>query len=306
MLQPLAAQRERIGGFINSASDTAAATAERRADLEASLQKLPGFLRELELTMAELDSFSERATPVVSDLGDAAPDLTRMTLALGPFAKGGTKALVSPRPSCRGGRARPAGIAPGPGRIVKRLAAALRAPATTLARLLESLEDRNAIPYLAQLIYNTSGAINAFDSYGHLLRALFPLNNCVDYVFDVSELACDADFTANEDPFGPGRAAAKEGDGAPTAAERRSATLHEELLEQIGAGQSEPAEPTEPSEPAASPGPDEPDGDAGNEPELEPPGEDAATPGNAPDMAGARLLLDYLIGAPEGAGGAGR
>ena len=41
--------------------------------------------------MNELDDFAESSTPVVSDLGDAAPDLTRMTEALGPFCRAATR-----------------------------------------------------------------------------------------------------------------------------------------------------------------------------------------------------------------------
>ena len=51
VLQPLASKRDSIGNFINEAAVTAEATAERREDLEAQIQKLPGFLRELRLTM---------------------------------------------------------------------------------------------------------------------------------------------------------------------------------------------------------------------------------------------------------------
>ena len=94
-LQPLAAKRDSIGRFINAAATTAAATAERRADLEAQFQKLPGFLRELRLTMEELDDFNESSTPVLSDLSDASEDLTRINVALGPFADAGTISLKS-------------------------------------------------------------------------------------------------------------------------------------------------------------------------------------------------------------------
>ncbi len=95
VLQPLAAKREHIGNFINEAAVTASATAERRADLEAQFQKLPGFLRELRATMIELNDFNLASTPVLSDLSDAAPDLTRINTALGPFADAGTVSFKS-------------------------------------------------------------------------------------------------------------------------------------------------------------------------------------------------------------------
>ena len=77
-LGPLARERDSVSGFINNANIAAQATAERRDDLEAQFEKLPGFLVELRATMNELDNFAESSTPVVSDLGDAAPSLTRI------------------------------------------------------------------------------------------------------------------------------------------------------------------------------------------------------------------------------------
>ena len=89
VLAPLARERAHIKGFINNAETTAAATAERRADLEAQFVRLPGFLRELRLTMTELDRFNEQGEPVIADLGAAAPALTRVNTALEPFADAG-------------------------------------------------------------------------------------------------------------------------------------------------------------------------------------------------------------------------
>ena len=50
-----------MAGFINNANTTAQATAERSADLEAGLERFPGYLRELRPTMVELRRFSDQA-----------------------------------------------------------------------------------------------------------------------------------------------------------------------------------------------------------------------------------------------------
>ena len=47
VLAPLARERRAVAGFINNANTTAQATAERSADLEAGLERFPGYLREL-------------------------------------------------------------------------------------------------------------------------------------------------------------------------------------------------------------------------------------------------------------------
>ena len=61
--------------------------------MEASLQKLPAFLRELRGTMASFEYFSKAGTPVSEALAEAAPSLTEATRALTPFSAAST---VSP------------------------------------------------------------------------------------------------------------------------------------------------------------------------------------------------------------------
>ena len=82
-------------GAIENTSAVAAATAERRADLEVDIERLPRFLRELRPTMTRLGALADEMTPVLSDLGDAAPDINRFVIELGPFAQAGIPALDS-------------------------------------------------------------------------------------------------------------------------------------------------------------------------------------------------------------------
>ena len=51
------------------------------------IQRLPEFLRELRPTMVRLGALSDEMTPVMSDLGDVAPDINRFLLELGPFSR---------------------------------------------------------------------------------------------------------------------------------------------------------------------------------------------------------------------------
>jgi phospholipid/cholesterol/gamma-HCH transport system substrate-binding protein len=192
VLGPLARDRSSISGFINNADTVAAASAERGADIEAGFQRLPGALREVRSTMTQLRNFSDQATPVFSDLGDAAPSLNRATRALGPFASAGTGALTTLGDAAA--EAQDPLIASDPVVVDIRELAKSGKPATkNLARLLRSLRKTEGFKFLTQLIYFTSGSINSFDSYGHFLRALLPTNNCVDYEL-VPEPGCDSNF----------------------------------------------------------------------------------------------------------------
>src|SRR5205814_5563542 len=95
VLAPLARERAHVAGFIDNANATAEATAERARDLSAGIHRLPGFLGQLHSTMTQLRLLADRGTPVVTDLGAAAPSLTRATRALGPFADSAQPALLS-------------------------------------------------------------------------------------------------------------------------------------------------------------------------------------------------------------------
>ena len=86
-LAPLAREKRQLTGFIESAGDTATATAERREDIARGIQRFPAFLRELQPLMADLQGFAEQATPVATNLNRSGRDVSRVFQALGPFSK---------------------------------------------------------------------------------------------------------------------------------------------------------------------------------------------------------------------------
>lgn len=223
VLAPLARDRDRIGSFIRNATITAEATAERRVELEQNFQKLPGFLREVRLTMPELQSFADQATPTIGALGDAAPALTRATVALEPFADAATTSLTSLGDAVDDATDDLVGSAP----IVLKLrdvSKRSKPGAVNLARLLGSTRKSDGFNYIARLIYNLGGAVNGFDSAGHVMRALLPTNNCVDYEY-VVEQGCGGQFRFT--------------DGAPStlAAQQRFLSRAHEVIARIGARQ---------------------------------------------------------------------
>ena len=95
VLAPLARERAHVSGAIENAGAVAQATAERSADLEADLELLPPFLRELRPTMVQLGALSDEMTPVLTDLGAVAPDINRMIVELGPFSRAATTSFES-------------------------------------------------------------------------------------------------------------------------------------------------------------------------------------------------------------------
>jgi ABC-type transporter Mla subunit MlaD len=180
ILEPLARERSRLSGFIRSAGESAEATAERSADLELNLQKLPATLRELRLTMGALGGFSDAARPFFATLGSAAPTITTATRLLGPFSDATTTSLSS-----LGDAAEEAGpdlrAADPIVRKLRGLAFAAQRPVTNLAKLTGSLNKEGAFEALNRFFYNTAGSFNGFDRFGHYLRTNILISGCIEY-----------------------------------------------------------------------------------------------------------------------------
>jgi ABC-type transporter Mla subunit MlaD len=198
ILRPLSRDRAHVAGFFTNAGAAAQASAERGADLEASLRKFPKFLTEFRLTMHSLQGFSDAATPVFEDFGKAAPSLTDATRTLTPFSEATTVALKS---------LGDAGEASGPilreadPIVVKTrdLAKSGVKPTTELAKLFTSLKQTKGWNGLVELIYNTTASFNGFDQYGHFGRTHIALTNCIEYSAKASgESSCVARFSGPE------------------------------------------------------------------------------------------------------------
>jgi virulence factor Mce-like protein len=196
VLAPLARERERVADFVVRANATAGATAERRADLRASIARLPGFLRQLRPLMADLGGFADQATPVTRDLRAAAPGVDRLIATLGPFSRAARPAIRTlGRATLRG---RPALLRARP--LIRRLIG-FAADADPLSRDLEaltrSLDRTGAIERAMDYLFFQMSAINGFDSAGHYLRAGLLVNLCAAYATS-PQPGCSANFVRGE------------------------------------------------------------------------------------------------------------
>ncbi len=170
ILEPLAREREHVGGAIENAGEVAQATAERGDALQANIERLPRFLRELRPTMVRLGALSDEMTPVLTDLGAVAPDINRMVIQLGPFSNAAIPAFESLGEMTETGT--PAMRAALPvARDTRRLAAAVKPVGANARRLLESFQRTDGIERAMDYIFYQVAAINGFDSFGHYLRA---------------------------------------------------------------------------------------------------------------------------------------
>ncbi len=192
----LADNRKDVGRFVTETRRTAAASAERREEIAASLHRLPTFLRELEPTMAKLGGAADAQTPALADLHQSAGQLATLLENLPEFAdasRTGFKSLAElsedGRPAMRA--ARPT--------IAELNKAAKNAPELTnnLAILLRDLDDRKraaekdprspggqgytGLEALLQYVYDQTMAINIFDSNGYMLKVNLFHSECSEY-----------------------------------------------------------------------------------------------------------------------------
>jgi virulence factor Mce-like protein len=196
VLVGIARNRRDVARFVREAGDTTRASASRASALKSTVAKLPGFLRELRPTLAELGTTARLQTPALRDLRRASPDLTEFLKRLGPFAD-------SARPAVRGlGRASDTGIsavteAASTVKQLRSLGTASTEPMRNLRFVLENINDRgNAVEpnklsptgagftgleALLQYFFVQSQAINIYDSKGFMLKLNLLLNECSQY-----------------------------------------------------------------------------------------------------------------------------
>ncbi len=192
VLEPLARERTHITSFFRNAAVSGQATAERSADLEESLRKFPATLRQVRLTSSKLKDFADQGTPLFTDLNTAAPGLSKATVNLPKFAQLGIPALQS-----LGTAAQSAGpkLAASDGLLTDLAATAQSSPrvGNNFSALLDTFTKTQGFQYLMSFIYNSVGASNGFDAYGHFLRSNLQLTSCVELAA-TPQAGCDAFF----------------------------------------------------------------------------------------------------------------
>jgi phospholipid/cholesterol/gamma-HCH transport system substrate-binding protein len=201
----LAANRKDVGRFVETANDTAQASAERRPQIAAGLQQLPGFLEQLQPTMKSLGKVADEQTPALQQLDAAAPQLTRFLDLLAPFAQASRPAIRSlGQASITGGKAAKA-AAPTVS-LLNGVAAGTPEAAKDLSIVLQHLDDRkNAIEKdprspggqgytgleaLLQYVYDQTTSTAVYDQNSHIFKVALFASKCANYA-DVEALKKD-------------------------------------------------------------------------------------------------------------------
>lgn len=194
IMTKLAAERERVGSFINESTTVGEATLSRRAEFEETFERFPGFLRELRSTMTELRGFSDAATPAFADLRVGAPALTRVNEALAPFADAATRSFTTLGDAAE--IAGPAIRASDPVvRQTRDLARASEPAMREFSTFLTTTRRTGGFQGFLETLYGLGGTVNPYDSDGHFTRAQIPTNLCFDYT-SIEQSGCEAKFVA--------------------------------------------------------------------------------------------------------------
>jgi ABC-type transporter Mla subunit MlaD len=290
ILEPLTREKEHVVGFLAHSGEAAEASSEHGAELESALEKFPTFLVEFRETMKNLKTFSDAGTPLLEDLGEAAQPLTTATRTLTPFSEATTVALKS---------LATAGEASGPvfaqsTPVVKsasKLAKTGVVSTRELAALFGSLVETKGWQRLNELIYNSAGAFNGFDKYGHYGRTLVTLGLCLEYkATEAGQSSCSARFNGpfHSEPANQNASVAQLLQLLEESrAEKTGGTIASRDTAQgpaTGLGQAESTEPSAPSERL----------------QQEREAEEEAGLGEAEETeGGTEPLLDYLLGQGE-------
>jgi ABC-type transporter Mla subunit MlaD len=218
VLAPLARQRRQISGFITQANTTSVASAQRAGDISRTFRLFPSFLHQLRPLMADLGTLADQGTPVMTELGQSAAAVGRQFANLTPFAGAARTALINLGRSASESQASLVATLP-LARRLDRLGTAARPTASSLQRLLDSLNQTGGFQQLMSLLYRGAAATNGLNSLGHFTR-LEPLNSsCTDYV-SAAVPGCSANFSGAQGTSASATSTAGPSAARPTAGDR--------------------------------------------------------------------------------------
>jgi ABC-type transporter Mla subunit MlaD len=247
-----------IQRFISSAASVTARTADHSTALQQAIARLPGLLAAAQPALHKLNGVAADSTPLVRQLGDAAPALDRTAADLGPFvaaAKPGlaklSTALQKSIPALRD--------AGGLVKTLRQYADRARSGTVLAAHLFENLQQHGFVENFLSVVYYIGASLSRFDSDSHLLSVLleFPNDGLCALYATAPVKGCSAHYGAST-AYAPSAAART----ASPSRRRRSDTARTPPTTTTPASTTTPATTTSPATPstttAATPTPAQP------------------------------------------------
>lgn len=271
----LADGKEDVARFVSEARDTAEASASRRADLQASIQRFPRFQEELRPVLRDLSTVARRQTPALRDLRLSAEGLTSLLRRVGPFADASVPALRTLGRASDKGRAA-VRDADDTVKELRRTARKAPEPLRNLRFVGEHIDDRDnaveknvlspggegwtGLEAFLQYPYVQAQAINLFDDRGYTLKLNALVSECSMYTNSNGALRnpervkrCSAALGDGSPPFKPIPGTVQAGI-TPSAKERQARPKAPAAPEAPTTTQPEQAAPEQTQEPERRPG----------------------------------------------------
>ncbi len=203
--------------FLDSAAALTSITASHSSNISRSIQLLPGLLAATQPALQQLDIVAKDGTPLVQQLGAAAPALSRVQHDLVPFAAAAKPALASLSTTLKVGTSALRDVTPLVTTVRKYTEASL--PNTKLfATLASNLQQHGFVENFLSITYYITAALSRFDVNSHLLSILLiGPNNGLCGVFATKPVAgCSAHY-GSQPAFKPVKASTDAPRRAPDA-----------------------------------------------------------------------------------------
>jgi phospholipid/cholesterol/gamma-HCH transport system substrate-binding protein len=221
-LAPLAEVRKKVADYLVQSNAVAHASARHSVALGENFKDFPAFLEELGPAMERVGRFGEETTPVMRELGLAAPGINRLFAAIPAFSEKSTTYFES-----LGRFGKTAGPDFQASEVLLNRLLALGAKAQpfagNLSELLKSFRETGGIERLMDFIFLVAGATNGYNSLGHFLRTdVISLGLCSPYVALPRGGSCNQHFHESAGKSTSGKAAAAAPTGAAALAETQA------------------------------------------------------------------------------------
>jgi len=194
---PLAADRDRLVGFVNESNKVSQATAKHRGALAQNLADFPPFLEQLGPAMERLGRFAQQTTPTLEALGIAAPGINKIFENTAPFSKSFEGFLKEFGKNARTTSSALQAVEPLLP-LAKELGKNAKPFAGNFSGLLTSLRSTGGLERLLDFIYLGGGSVNGYDALGHFLRAeLVASAGCIGYAVTTNPLCSTGKFISS-------------------------------------------------------------------------------------------------------------
>ncbi len=188
----LARERRPLVRAVTHLSNLFTTTAGRRRELDATVRRVPGLLRESDPIIDSLGAVSRAGAPLARDLERSAPRLVRLAGQLGPLSDAARPALDRLGQAARTGAPVLRDARPVVGDL-RTFARAARPTGALLRPLLESMRDRGAVEGLQDFVYYAAQATARFDKYSHTVPAHLIGSECSTWA-RTPQRGCSAKF----------------------------------------------------------------------------------------------------------------